>query len=173
MRLRHGRRSKRLEKTLRHERRHQQAHQAQAQREPGLARMHAPGVAVGVLGAVSINFALMAHLSLQIAGMPWREFSRAHLPAVALTTVIGPAVWIVASVLRHWQASPVVIVVSAGTLVIVISLLLVWSAPSAFLGADGQWMVSAMRKFMTGGQKRSRASKAPAYPAVAQKETRA
>ena len=131
-----------------------------------------PGVAWGVLSAVTINFFLMAHLSLQVAEMPWREFARAHLPAVALTAVVTPATWMVASLLRHWHASPFAIVVVAGALVPVMSVLLVWSAPSAFLGADGQWMVSALRKFVC--RRRRAAPRIPgsAYAAVAQKETR-
>lgn len=107
------------------------------------------GVSWGVLAAVTVNFLLMAHLSLQVAEMQWRDFARAHFPAMALTAVVTPAVWMAASALRHWHASAGVIVVVAGAVVALTSVVLVLSAPSAFLGVDGQWMLRALRKFVS------------------------
>jgi O-antigen/teichoic acid export membrane protein len=114
------------------------------------------GVSWGVLAAVTVNFLLMAHLSLQVAEMRWREFARAHFPAVALTAVVTPAVWMATSALRHWHTSAFVIVIVAAAIVALTCGLLIWSAPSAFLGADGQWMLGALRKFAS--------TKAPAAP---------
>lgn len=126
------------------------------------------GVSWGVLAAVTVNFFLMAHLSLQVAEMRWRDFARAHVAPIALTLVVTPVVWVAATALRQWHASSAVIVVVAGALVAVTSILLVWSAPTAFLGADGQWMLGALRKFVK--TRRTPLPKSPAYKAVASTE---
>jgi O-antigen/teichoic acid export membrane protein len=47
------------------------------------------GVAVGVLGALLANYLLMAHLSLSVAGISWRRFTQAQLPALKSTVIIG------------------------------------------------------------------------------------
>jgi PST family polysaccharide transporter len=130
------------------------------------------GVSWGVLAAVTVNFFLMAHLSLQVAEMRWRDFARAHVPSIALAAVVTPAVWVAATALRHWDASSAVIVVVAGVLTALTSVLLVWSAPSAFLGADGQWMLGALRKFVkTRTRSRSPVRGSPAYSAASGPET--
>ena len=45
------------------------------------------GVAVGVFAALAVNFILMAELSLRIARLSWREFWRAHVPALSYNFV--------------------------------------------------------------------------------------
>jgi O-antigen/teichoic acid export membrane protein len=49
------------------------------------------GVAVGVLAALTMNFLLMAHLSLRLTATPWSAFAVAHTPAVELAVLIGVA----------------------------------------------------------------------------------
>lgn len=129
------------------------------------------GVSWGVLAAVTANFFLMAHLSLQVAEMRWRDFARAHLPSMALTAVVTPVVWMAASALRHWGASPFIIVGVAGAIVVLTSLLLVWSAPGAFLGADGQWMLGALRKFVRAKGRTTGSLATTSYAAVPRTET--
>jgi len=130
------------------------------------------GVSWGVLAAVTVNFLLMAHLSLEVAEMRWRDFAGAHLPSMALAAVVTPAVWAAATALRHWEASPSVIVIVAAVITALTPLLLVWSAPSAFLGADGQWMLGALRKFVKArGPGGSAALRSAAYRPATTRET--
>jgi len=106
------------------------------------------GVAWGVLLALTVNFLLMAHLSVTEARMTWLDFWRAHVPALLMAVVSSPIVWGVGTASRHWSLPPLVIV-AAGTLVVVASsLLLVYLAPKTFLGRDGQWTVTTMRTFV-------------------------
>jgi len=81
-------------------------------------------------------------------------------------------VWAAATALRHWEASPSVIVIVAAVITALTSLLLVWSAPSAFLGADGQWMLGALRKFVKArGPGGSAALRSAAYRPATTRET--
>jgi hypothetical protein len=132
------------------------------------------GVAWGVLAAITANFLLMAQLSLHVTQMRWREFVVAHAPSVALTAVVTPTVWLAASALRLWHASPFVIVAVVAALFAVMSMLLIWLVPAAFLGADGEWMLRALRKFVTRREQLgSRDSTVPPYAAVAHSERQA
>ena len=104
-------------------------------------------VAWGVLFAITVNFLLMAQLSLSDSRMSWSELWRAHVPALLLTAVAVPLVWGVATLFRHWGVPPLAVLVVAGGLTLGSALLLVLKAPTTFLGADGQWMVETMRAF--------------------------
>ncbi len=105
-------------------------------------------VALGVLFALLVNFLLMAELGLSVTRMTWGEFWQAHVPAVALTAATLPVVWGAATVLRHWNLSPVVVLAVAGTLTAGWALLLVRRAPRPFLGSDGLWMLETLRQFV-------------------------
>jgi len=50
------------------------------------------GVALGVLGALAVNYLLMAHLGLRLAGLSWRRFGQAHLHAL-LTAAVVAVLW--------------------------------------------------------------------------------
>ena len=45
------------------------------------------GVSVGVAVAITLNFLLMAQLSLTLASMTWRGFWAAHLPGLTLAAL--------------------------------------------------------------------------------------
>jgi PST family polysaccharide transporter len=102
-----------------------------------------PGVALGVVVAVALNFLLMAHLSLQLAALTWRGFLTAHVPGVALSALVGLEIWGSASLLRSSEASAwmVVLLSSAATLP---SLLLIRVMPRLFLGQEGRWMIRTL-----------------------------
>lgn len=106
------------------------------------------GVAWGVLLALTVNFLLMAHLSLDQARLSWTEFWRAHLPAALITMVTTPLVWVVATLFRHWGLAPLAVLMTGIVVVLACSLGLVLLAPATFLGSDGQWMVTTMRNFV-------------------------
>src|SRR2546430_5616533 len=48
------------------------------------------GVALGVLGALAVNYVLMAHLGLRLAGLSWHRFWEAHLHAQLTAPAIAP-----------------------------------------------------------------------------------
>jgi O-antigen/teichoic acid export membrane protein len=102
------------------------------------------GVAVGVLAAIAINFALMAQLSLGLTGMRWSEFGAAHVPALALTAVVGVSTWIVATYLRELQVTPIMLLVSITLWMPAMALILCWCMPQLFLGKDGQWLLRSL-----------------------------
>ncbi len=107
------------------------------------------GVALGVLGALAVNYLLMAHLGLRLAGLSWRRFGQAHLHALLTAAVVAVLVGGLAGLLRAWALPPVAVLVTAGVVGLGGTLLLVWAAPQAFLGADGLWVLRQVREFVS------------------------
>ncbi len=70
------------------------------------------GLAVGVAAAIALNFVLMAHLSIQLVGMTWREFFKAHRPAVLSTAAIAVSALPLSMTLHTHGAHPLTIVLS-------------------------------------------------------------
>jgi PST family polysaccharide transporter len=106
------------------------------------------GVAWGAVSAVSVNFFLMAHLSLQVGHMTWREFWGAHRPG-ALLTAAGFLPVIAATLLaRHLGIPALGTLAAAGTVLALTCTLLAWWAPGLFLGRDGQWMLETFRSYI-------------------------
>jgi len=105
------------------------------------------GVAWFVLGALAVNFLLMAQLSLSEAAMSWSRLWQAQLPAAFLTLASLPPVWGLALALRHWGAPPVVTLAGGGAVMLACCLLLAFAFPRTFLGADGLWMLDTMRGY--------------------------
>ena len=112
------------------------------------------GVAVAVLVTLGANFFFMAHLSLQLAEMPWRTFAAAHLPGLALATAMGVPLGLLAEALRVWNLPPLVIL-CVSTLAILPGVVLAILLPRVFLGADGCWMVGKLLLLLLqGGQRK-------------------
>jgi len=106
------------------------------------------GVAWGALAALTVNFLLMAELSLSVAHSNWATFWQAHVPAIRLTIASFPIVWAAAALLRHWSLPPLVVLgVTAGAGGAA-ALALCVRAPGLFLGPDGLWMLEALRGFL-------------------------
>jgi PST family polysaccharide transporter len=125
------------------------------------------GVAWGALTALTINFAMMAALSLDVARIGWGAFWMAHRPASLLTLASFPAVWAVTAGARALALPALAVLLVAVAVLLLVCGGLVWRAPSTFLGDDGQWMVKTMRAFVA-RPARSAASRAPvAAPAEA------
>jgi len=106
------------------------------------------GVAWGALAALTINFILMAELSLDVAHITWHEFWEAHRSAVLLTVISFPLVYGVTIVVRNWDLPALAVLVAAGAVQLLVCGLLIWRLPTIFLGRDGQWMVNTMRSFV-------------------------
>jgi O-antigen/teichoic acid export membrane protein len=107
-----------------------------------------PGVAAGVLLAVTVNFLIMAQLSLAVSGMSWGALIRAHVPALMLSAAGAVALWGVLIPLRQAQVSPVVRLVVAGGTALGVGLALTWAAPKVFVGEDGLWMIQNLRRYL-------------------------
>lgn len=105
------------------------------------------GVAWFVVGALTVNFLLMAQLSLSEAAMPWSRLWLAQLPAALLTLASLPLVWGLAAALRHWGMPAVVTLTTGGALMLATCLLLAFAFPRVFLGPDGLWMLDTMRGY--------------------------
>jgi hypothetical protein len=85
---------------------------------------------------------------LSESAMPWSALWRAHVPAILITLASSPFVWVGATALRHWGAPPVATVGAGLSIMLACSLLLMFLAPTRFLGTDGQWMLDTMRSFV-------------------------
>jgi O-antigen/teichoic acid export membrane protein len=103
------------------------------------------GVAWGALAALTVNFFMMAELSLSVAGIDWATFWRAHVPAVWLTIGSFPFVWASAAVLRRWDLPPLGVLGITTVVACAVVLLLCVRAPNLFLGPDGRWVLEALR----------------------------
>jgi O-antigen/teichoic acid export membrane protein len=106
------------------------------------------GVAWGALAALTVNFVVMAALSLDVARITWMDFWVAHRPAVLLTLVSFPPVWLATRSARTLGLPALAVLSLAGATLVLVCGALVWGAPSRFLGAHGEWMVKTMRSFV-------------------------
>lgn len=108
------------------------------------------GVASGVLGALLVNFLIMAQLGLDITRMSWWTFLEAHLPAALLSAVVGGLVWGIVTLLRAQGVHPFASLILAGTGAFASLVLLAWRAPTAFLGEDGRWFLRTLQSIVVG-----------------------
>ena len=120
------------------------------------------GVALGVFAAITVNFVLMAQLSLRLVGMSWRTFWGAHLAAFPLSIVGGGSAWLLATLLRRLDW-PAIAVLSCSTLgVVAVSGIACAAAPTLFLGNEGAWLRRMVWAFLPFGA-RTAAPTAGAY----------
>jgi O-antigen/teichoic acid export membrane protein len=120
------------------------------------------GVALGVLGALLVNFLLMAQLSLDVCQLSWGAFWEAHRPGLVLGAMSGGAVWALATILREMGTRPLAVVLAAAGVSGAVILCLARRFPSACLGADGIWTVGALSSFLNRTRSRSRVMASPA-----------
>jgi PST family polysaccharide transporter len=106
------------------------------------------GVAWGVLGALTVNYFLMAHLSIKLAEMTWRDFWHAHVPALRLTAVAASIAVLLKTTLDQAGLSPLLILVSTGTAALAAIALALWRFPRVFLGEDGLLMIESLKSVM-------------------------
>ena len=105
-------------------------------------------VAGAVLLAILVNFVTMTHLSLTNARMRWADLFAAQLPGILVTALTLIPGWLAITLLRHWEAPSLVVLIGGGGIMAATALLAVFSAPATFLGADGQWIIDTMRAFV-------------------------
>jgi PST family polysaccharide transporter len=107
------------------------------------------GVALGVMLAITVNFMLMAQLSLRLAELTWGSFWAVHMPALRLSLVLGIVIWIVADLLRDWGISPGIILLTTGASASVVGLILLRYLPREFvLGNEGVWIWETLADYI-------------------------
>jgi O-antigen/teichoic acid export membrane protein len=95
------------------------------------------GVAFGVLGALFINYLLMAQLGLSVARISWLEFIRVQLPALSLTIVVGVVALAVTAASRSLGLPPLAGLAIGSAAAVGTGLLAAWLAPALTLGEHG------------------------------------
>lgn len=107
------------------------------------------GVAIGVVGALFINFVLMANLIFSLNPIGLKTFISVHFPAILSSLVIYTEIKILVFWLRSIDLSPLItLIVSLCILFISFSALL-YFAPRLFLGKDGIWMLGILLKILS------------------------
>jgi O-antigen/teichoic acid export membrane protein len=106
-----------------------------------------PGVSVGVLVAISVNFFLMLQLSRQIISITWREIGIAHLPAVRFATICCGTGGIVVMLLRILGMPAIITILGCVTITGVIAVSVTMSYPK-FLGPDAAWMLRSVKEHL-------------------------
>lgn len=102
------------------------------------------GVSWGVLLAVTINFLLMAQLSLAVTDLSWGDLLQAHAPAALLALASLPATWLAAVGLRALHLPSLIVLVAVSALAVALWVALARVAPTLFLGSDGVWMLQLL-----------------------------
>lgn len=108
------------------------------------------GVAFGVLGALVLNFVLMARLALQITSLPVAELIGTFLPGILTALVIGLDLLLARTWLVSQDLPAVVVLLAALASAGVAFALLVRFAPRTFLGADGLWVLGLVLERLPG-----------------------
>ena len=106
------------------------------------------GVAVGVLGALFINYLLMAHLSLSVGQITWSSFVKAQLPALGLATIVGAATLAAAIGTRRLGFPPLLGLLAGSAAAAATAALAVWLAPTLAIGPHGIRVRDTIRTFL-------------------------
>jgi PST family polysaccharide transporter len=94
-------------------------------------------VAFGVLGALFINYLLMAQLSLSVAGVSWLQFGQAQLPALLLALMSSAAALGATAGIRHLGLPPFAGLVAGSVAAVGTGVLTARLAPRVVLGQHG------------------------------------
>ena len=106
------------------------------------------GVAVGVLGALFVNYLLMAQLSLSVTQISWSRFAEAQLPALRLTLVIALVTAGATAATRHFGLPALVGLVAGSAAAAGTAGLMVYLAPTFALGQYGMRMRDTLRTYL-------------------------
>src|SRR5207237_9530474 len=85
-----------------------------------------------------------AHLSLRLTDTRWTEFAAAHLPGIALASVLGLPAWLVLAWLRDLDFPPLVRLVETAAFAFAGGVLVCWIMPSIFLGHQATALVRSV-----------------------------
>jgi PST family polysaccharide transporter len=104
------------------------------------------GVAIGVLGALTVHFFLMSQLSLKNTLMSWSEFLGAHVPALTLTAIVSAVSWGTATLMREFNSPAIVTLSATITVALVCVLIIVRFVPALSIGEEGVWWLQTLSK---------------------------
>lgn len=105
------------------------------------------GVATGVLGAIVLNYVLMAHLACVKSSVTLRSFIAAQAPG--LFTAIGAAAVAIPTgfIARHLVASPIVTIISTSLITSVAVRFGAWMhGKKVFVGEHGEWLFQKLQQ---------------------------
>jgi PST family polysaccharide transporter len=107
-----------------------------------------PGVAVGVLTAVTLNFLLMTQLSLSLTEKGWADFAAVFVRPAFLTAtyflVIYPAIY----VFRHLGLHDISLLAGTATVSVIFAFSVVKLAPNTLLGSHGLWLLNTLGSYL-------------------------
>jgi len=106
------------------------------------------GVALAVLFALSVNFALTAHLGTQLVALPWRDYFRAYRPGLMAAAIVTAAAETAATLARNvlgLHGVAVLLVAGVGIAIVILPIVL-WQR-AWLLGEDGDWLAQGLTRF--------------------------
>jgi O-antigen/teichoic acid export membrane protein len=106
------------------------------------------GVAVGVLGALFINYLMMAQLSLSVIQISWTRFALVQLPALRLTIIIAGLTLTATMVTRHLSLSSLAGLVVGSVAAIGTAVFTAWLFPAFALGEYGIRTRDSLRAYV-------------------------
>jgi len=116
-----------------------------------------PGVALGILFALALQFALMAHLGLALCGLRASDFLVAHRPALLSGLVLAGQLMAIKSLLAQLGAGPVVVLLICAASSLLTWIALIRAAPRLFVGSDGLVVVERVLRLVPFGPTLGRA----------------
>lgn len=102
------------------------------------------GVSIGVLFAITVNFLLLAHLSLRITNLSWRSFFTAHALAFPFTIVVALQAWCLIRLLRAQGVLSYYVIILTALVIGLTSIILVVFVKKVFIGPDGLWIMEKL-----------------------------
>lgn len=108
------------------------------------------GVATGVLLATCLNYVIMAHLSLKLISMQWKDFFKDQIPSFGFAIFSFAIILGMAACLRTYSVLSIWIVCASILLMGLLMGLGLWIKPSFFLGTDGLWVLEMLEKNFSG-----------------------
>lgn len=99
-----------------------------------------PGVSIGVVISLIINYTLMAHLSLKITGIKLLNFIKVHVNGIKISMVTGITTYLIANLMRSITEIDILILTLSSFAFVSIIFVTTKVWPSYFLGEDGKWL---------------------------------
>jgi len=104
------------------------------------------GVAVAVVGANIVAQGMTVHLSLKESGLRWTAYFRAHAGGAAVAALALAVAWPLASFLRSMELLDILVLLIVAAIAGLVSLASCRLWPAIFLGSDGRWAATALRR---------------------------
>ncbi|MFC5269489.1 lipopolysaccharide biosynthesis protein [Adhaeribacter terreus] len=103
-----------------------------------------PGVAVGVAGALVLNFLMMAHLSIQLTTTTWFDILKAHFPGLSLGLLTGTITYALSTLNRMYFGSGFLTLLLTVLGLGLLSALTIWQFPALFIRDDQRELLNKL-----------------------------